>query len=112
MHPCLCIDEILRPIAREVVASGWKETAVALACCCKSFEDPVLDVLWETQDGLAPLLETLPQDVWEPGGYSVCFPAIDPFPIFSSTFLTVFQETPDETGMCSLPRIFSKDANT
>ena len=87
MHPCLCIDEILRPIAREVVASVGKTGAVALACCCKSFEDPVLDALWETQVDLTLLLETLPWDVWEISGeYRVCVPAIDPLPVYSNTF--------------------------
>jgi len=64
-HPCLCVDEILRIVARKLVASGAKASAVALACCCKNFEDPVLDVLWETQDQLLPLLKSLPGDVWK-----------------------------------------------
>ena len=64
MHPCLSVDEILRLIACELVASRAKRTAVALACCCKSSEDPTLDALWETQDGLLPLLKSLPGDVW------------------------------------------------
>ena len=64
MHPCLSVDEILRLLAFELVGSGAKETAVSLACCCRGFEDPVLDVLWETQDGLTPLLKCLPQEVW------------------------------------------------
>ena len=64
MHPCLSVDEILRLLAFKLVASGAKATTVSLACCCRSFEDPVLDVLWETQDGLTPLLKCLPQDVW------------------------------------------------
>jgi len=64
MHACLHVDEILRLIACEVVASEEKVTAVALACCCKDFEDPVLDTLWETQYELIPLLKTFPEDVW------------------------------------------------
>ena len=43
MHACLNVDEIVRLIAYELVASGGYATAVALARCCKSFEDPVLD---------------------------------------------------------------------
>ena len=57
------MDEILRFIAREVVESE-KATALSLACCCKSFEDSMLEALWETQDELPPLLESLPEDVW------------------------------------------------
>ena len=64
MHPCLRVDEILRHIASELVASEGEASAVALACCCKSFEDPVLDALWETQEGLTPMLKTLPENVW------------------------------------------------
>ena len=60
MHPCLRVDEIVRHVASEGGAS-----AVVLACCCKSFEDPALDALWETRWGLLPLLESLPADVWD-----------------------------------------------
>ena len=65
MHACLNVDEIIRLIVHQLVRSRAKATAVALACCCKNFEDPVLDVLWETQDGLLPLLKSLPVDVWD-----------------------------------------------
>ena len=65
MHPCLNVDEILRLLACELVASKAQATAVALASCCRSFEDPVLDALWETQDQLTPLLKCFPHDVWK-----------------------------------------------
>ena len=65
MHPCFGVDEILRLFACELVASEEKAAAVALACCCKGFEDPVLDALWEAQDGLTPLLKCFPPDVWK-----------------------------------------------
>ena len=71
MHPCLCVDEVLRLIARELVASGGWATSVSLACCCESLEDPVLDVLWQTQGLLLPLLKSLPGDVWNEGGCTV-----------------------------------------
>ena len=67
MHPCLGVDEILSLFARELVASGAKATAVALARCCRSFEESVLDALWETQEQLTPLLKCIPGDVWEEG---------------------------------------------
>jgi len=70
MHPCLNVDEILRLLARELVESEAKATAVSLACCCKDFEDPVLDALWETQERLIPLLECFPQGVWKEEGGS------------------------------------------
>lgn len=75
MHPCLCIDEIIRVIAYKLVGSGGKAAAVSLACCRKCFEDPALDALWATQDRLLPLLKTLPMDVWSEGGYIVSAPA-------------------------------------
>ena len=71
MHTCLNVDEIIRLITRELVASDAKATAVSLACCRKDFEDPVLDNLWGTQDQLLPLFESLPGDVWNGGGYTV-----------------------------------------
>ena len=73
MHACLRVDEILRFLACELVRSETKATAVALACCCKSFEDPALDALWETQDRLLPLLKSLPRDVWN-SEYTVSAP--------------------------------------
>ena len=79
MHPYLKVDEILRLIVCELVESEAKATAVALACCSKSFEDPVLDALWETQDGLLPLLNSLPADVWSEGGYTVSVPTTHVF---------------------------------
>ena len=71
MHRCLNVDEIVRLIAYELVASGRKATAARLACCCKGFEDPVLDVLWATQTELPPLFNCLPGDVWNDGGHTV-----------------------------------------
>ena len=64
MHPCLSIDEIVRRVAYELIAAKGQAAAVALACCCKTFEDPVLDELWETQEGLLPLLRSFPGDIW------------------------------------------------
>jgi len=71
MHACLNVDEIVRFITHELVASSGKGSAVCLACCRKSFEDPVLDALWATQGKLLTLLKSLPSDVWKEGGYSV-----------------------------------------
>jgi len=70
MHHCLDVDEILRLLACELVTSGAKTGAVALACCCKSFEDPVLDTLWKTQDRLTPLLNCFPQEIRKEGSTS------------------------------------------
>lgn len=66
MHRCLCVDDIVRPIAGELVAAKANASAVALACCCKRFEDPVLDTLWATQSHFVPLLRILLGDLWRP----------------------------------------------
>ena len=71
MHACLHVDEIVRLIAWELVSSERRATAVAMACCCQSFEDPALDALWETQYQLIPLLKTFPEDVWDEGKCTV-----------------------------------------
>ena len=76
MHACLNVDEIVRLIARELVASGRNGTASGLACCRKSFEDPVLDALWATQNGLIPLLMSFPRDVWNGGRFTVSAPTM------------------------------------
>ena len=64
MHHCLNVDEIVRFIALELVESEGNATAVSLACCCKGFEDPALDVLWARPDGLDLLFKLFPGDVW------------------------------------------------
>ena len=79
MHACLNVDEIVRLIACEL----GKGTAVALACCRKSFEDPVLDALWVEQYRLLPLLKSFPEDVWNQGGCVVSVPMICMFGPFS-----------------------------
>lgn len=76
MHACLCVDEIIRLLASELITIGGRGTAVALACCCKNFQDPVLDELWKVQDQLPPLLRSFPRKVWDDdGGDFVSFPA-------------------------------------
>jgi len=83
MHACLNVDEIVRVIAYELVTSKGGGTAVSLACCCKSFEDPVLDALWETQEQLLPLLKSLPGDIWDGDGYTVSEPTTHIFSFLS-----------------------------
>jgi hypothetical protein len=74
MHVCLSVDEILRLVVCELVGSEANATAVALACSCKSFADPALDVVWETQGRLLMLLKSLPGDVWNGDGCTVSTP--------------------------------------
>ena len=74
MHHCLNVDEIVRLIACELVASEGNATAASLACCRKSFEDPALDALWATQFDLFKLFRCFPGDVWNDGGCTVSAP--------------------------------------
>ena len=57
------ISELTRLIATQLVPTGRK-SAVNLACACRSLEEPVLNILWETQLSLCTLLEVLPQETW------------------------------------------------
>jgi len=58
-HKVFQIDEILKPIAGYVVGLSGS-SAIALTCCCKAFEEPVLSLYWEDQplDKLASVLPT------------------------------------------------------
>ena len=108
MHTCLNVDEIIRLVASELVASRAEATAVALACCRKSFEDPVLDTLWETQESLLPLLRTLPRDVWVTGE-EVSVPTIFVLSLLNSYF-EVSQAAADGVRTGSFPEVRSKNA--
>lgn len=108
MNPCLSVDEILRLLARGLVASEAKASSVSLACCCKSFEDPVLDVLWETQERLFPLLKSFPEDVWEVDvGHFVSLLTGFIFSLSNRSTEKVLQETPNKNRMGSFPKIRS-----
>jgi len=108
MHPCLGVDEVLRLLACELVASGAKATAVSLARCCKGFADPVLDALWETQERLLPLLKSFPTDVWRVDSGRFVSPLIlFVFSLPNRAAEEDFQETPDERGMEPFPKIRS-----
>ena len=93
MHACLNVIEIVRLVACELVASRGGASAVVLACCCKSFEDPVLDALWATQDGLLPLLKSFPEDVWNEGGCTV-----------SALTKSIFFALPNDSGRKAFKR--------
>ena len=95
MHPCFSVDENLKLLARGLVALEAGASAVALACCCKSFEGPVLDVLWEIQDQLIPLLKCFPEDIWEEeDGRFVSPLAAFIFPLFNPFYLKSFRRIP------------------
>jgi len=94
MHHCLSVDEILRLLACELVTSKAMATAVALACCCKSLEDPALDAIWETQRRLIPLLKCFPQDVWEGDGSFVSSLIVVNFLALNRLVMEAFKRVP------------------
>lgn len=74
------VGGIFELIARGLVESEAKATAVPLACCCQSFTDPALDVLWKTQERLRPLLKSLGEDVWDASESTVSVATTSIFP--------------------------------
>jgi len=65
MHQILLLDELVRSIAycADRTTQG-SASLLALACCCKSLEGPVMDILWQRQVDLSTILKTLPADSW------------------------------------------------
>ena len=61
----LKISELTRLVASQFVLIGAKGSAVNLACVCRSFEEPALSTLWETQWASYILLQVLPEETWE-----------------------------------------------
>lgn len=66
MHSCLRIPEILSIILDHL---GWvsgrpQETFALLARTCRLFHAPALDRLYRSVFGLAPLIMTMPEDLW------------------------------------------------
>ena len=109
MHRCLNVDEIVRLIARELVISGGNATAVRLARCCKSFEDPVLDALWTMRFNLSTLFKCFPGDVWNEGGYTVSTQTTYA-PFFPQRCCSkVIQTASNGGGMGSFPEVRSKN---
>ena len=61
----LKISELARLIASQLVLIGAENSAVNLACACRSLEEPILSTLWEeTQSSLPTLLKVLPEENW------------------------------------------------
>lgn len=70
MHRCLEIAEILHIILKNIsiYAYGSRHNLLSLAFVSKAFHEPALDLLWELQDSLSPLIKTFPADVWKEEG--------------------------------------------
>ena len=56
MHAYLDVDEVVRLITCKLITSQVKATAIALTCCHKNHEDPVLYISWKTQEMPLPPL--------------------------------------------------------
>ena len=108
MQPCM--DKVVRLIAYELVASGGRPTTIALVCCCRSFEDPALDVLWGTLETLLLLFESFPEDVWNWGRCTVSLPTTHALSLFQLLGLKDFPKTPNYVGVGSVPEVHPKDA--
>ena len=64
-HRCWAVDEIVRAIVANLVRDEKRASAVALASCSKSLEEPALGEVWRSLSSLAPLVKCFPPDVWE-----------------------------------------------
>ncbi|KAI0628109.1 hypothetical protein C8Q77DRAFT_1245718 [Trametes polyzona] len=51
--------------------TATRRTLVSLARTSKSFQEPALDAIWRSLPGIAPLLFTLPEDLWFVGGKQI-----------------------------------------
>jgi len=64
-HRCWAVNEIVSAIVAILVRDGKKASAVALASCSKSLEEPALGEIWRRVSTLVPLVKCLPPEVWE-----------------------------------------------
>ncbi|KAJ7249998.1 hypothetical protein C8J57DRAFT_1521595 [Mycena rebaudengoi] len=72
MHHCLQIHEIqdaicalLEPPPLLFSFRGNRDL-VSLSITCRMFEDPALDVVWRSHDGMRSILRCMPEDLWAP----------------------------------------------
>ena len=63
-HRVFGIIELTRLIAGQLALISRKST-LNLACVCRSFEEPVLSMLWATQPSFWTLLGVLPEETWK-----------------------------------------------
>ncbi|KDQ50273.1 hypothetical protein JAAARDRAFT_589322 [Jaapia argillacea MUCL 33604] len=63
MHYALQITDILI-IVVAYIDDAWPSDLPAFARTCRLFMHPALDALWRIQSDLAPLIMTMPSDLW------------------------------------------------
>ena len=65
MNQIFYVEELVRQIAFNADdGSQGSSSLLALACCCKIIEGPVMDVLWQRQKHLHIILRTLAENRW------------------------------------------------
>ena len=64
-HRCWSFDEIVTAIAANLVTDRAKASAVALASCSKSLQEPALGEVWRSLHGLVPLVQCFPPEIWK-----------------------------------------------
>ncbi|KIJ12276.1 hypothetical protein PAXINDRAFT_101289 [Paxillus involutus ATCC 200175] len=68
MHRCLEITEILLEIFELVFNDDCYPNLASLARTCRSFNGPALDVLWQDQSSLLPLVRCFPREILDLSG--------------------------------------------
>ena len=64
-HRCWAVNDIVSLIIENLVRDNGRASAVALANCSKSLEEPALREVWRMLDSLVPLVKCFPPEVWE-----------------------------------------------
>jgi hypothetical protein len=65
MNRVFYAEEPVRQIALSAdMGPTGSASLLAFACCCKTLEGPVMDILWLRQKYLPAILQTLPADCW------------------------------------------------
>jgi hypothetical protein len=100
-HRCWALDEIVRVIAANLVLDKANASAVSLANCSKSLEEPALSEVWRSLSSLAPLVKSFPPEVWEIREEKLASTAMDLEDVLcgSDQPLIVFQEGSATRGM-------------
>ncbi|KII95720.1 hypothetical protein PLICRDRAFT_693874 [Plicaturopsis crispa FD-325 SS-3] len=67
MHPCLETFDIIVLIFSALAddARAFRPALARLARTCRVFHEVALDLLWEEQTGMLPLLRCMPPDLWD-----------------------------------------------
>ena len=104
-HRCWGLDEIVRAIAASLVSDKARASAVSLASCSKSLEEPALGEVWRNLSSLAPLVKCFPPEVWEVKDEKLVstIDGVGGVSCVSNRSPTVFQESSTSFRMDSIP---------